>query len=402
MVTPVTTGFETLAQRLHELCLRAFVDLYAARTAEVWWAVSGGQVHARRELLREGAAVRSDGSFASADGLDRIVLAELLGVPARTLPAFDLAPFPRPPVIAAAVAALGATDAELHWRGGWAILVAGGAAVALPRPQLLEVALPDGQRSLATWPPAADWRPPRPAAAGGGSPRPGRHRVVLAPAAAAVLFHELLAHPLEGDLLVRGASPFAGRHGERLFALPVDVDDDPTQATLPGAFTVDDEGVTARRRALVRGGVLAGVLCDRATAALLGGPAGCARRAGVHAPPRPRVSNLVVRAPAGAVDALRRAASIEVESLASGSVEPRTGTVTLVVRSARALRRGAPDRPLAGFVLAGSVSAALGGVEALAGPPEAVAEPGWCSKDGEVVATGALAPWLLLSGMEVR
>jgi len=402
MMTPDETGFDELARRLEDARPRGFVDLYAARTAEVWWRVGGGGVRARRELLREGAAVRRDGTFASADGLDRLVLAELLGASARTLPAFGLAAFPHPPDVGAVVDALGDGVAELHWRGGWGVLVAGGASVALRRPELCEIALSDGQRFLHTWPLPAGWRSPVPAAAPEAAVRPGRHAVALAPAAAAVLFHELLAHPLEGDLLLRGASPLAGRRGERLFALPLDVDDDPLARHLPGSFAVDDEGTGAHRRALVRGGVLVGALCDRSSAAALGDPPGNARRAGVHAPPRPRVSNLVVRAAAADREALRGAASLEVSSLAGGTVEPRTGVVSLAVRAAWELRRGRRARALAPFALRGTMEAVLAGIAGVAGPGEPTAEPGWCSKDGEVVPTGAVAPWVLLAGMEAR
>jgi hypothetical protein len=401
MVPPASTGFDELAVRLEEARLPGFVDLYAARTAEAWWRVAGGAVRGRRELLREGAAARRDGSFASADGLDRLVLAELLGVPARTLPPFALAPFPRPPEIGAVAATL-AHDAELHWRGGWAAIIAGGAAVLLHRPALLELALPDGQRFLHPWPLPSGWQPPAPARRGAAAVRAGRRAVLLAPAAAAVLFHELLAHPLEGDLLQRGASPLAGRHGERVFTIPLDVDDDPLVRHLPGSFTVDDEGFLARRRPLVRDGVLVGFLCDRAAASALGGEPGNARRAGVHAPPRPRVSNLVVRGGAAPGDALRAEAEIEVASLSGGTIEPRTGLVSLAVRSAAALRRGRRAEALAPFEIRGTAEALLAAVAALAGPGEPTAEPGWCSKDGEVVATGALAPWALLAGAEVR
>ena len=402
MVPPASSAFDELARRLDEPRLRGLVDLYAARTAEVWWRVSGGHVLSRRELLREGAAARFDGSFTSTDGLDRLVLAELLGVAARTLPAFALEPFPPPPDVADVATALADIDAELHWRGGWAALVAGGSAVMLRRPALLEIALGDGQRFLHAWPLPSDWSPPAPVPRGDTTVRTGKHTVLLAPAAAAVLFHELLAHPLEGDLLQRGVSPLAGRHGNRLFTLPIDVDDDPLARHLPGSFTVDDEGFQARRRPLVRAGVLVGMLCDRATAAALGGEPGNARRAGVHSPPRPRVSNLVVRAAAGDAEELRAAAEIEVASFSGGTIEARTGLVSLAVRSAWALRRGRRTHALAPFSLGGTVAAVLAGVAALAGPGEASAEPGWCSKDGEVLPTGAVAPWVLLAGVEAR
>jgi hypothetical protein len=402
MATGVNSELGALAERIHQARPSGLVDLYAARTAEVWWRLSGGRVSARRELLREGAAVRFAGTFASSDGLDRLVLAELLGIPARTLPAFALAPFPRPPAIDDVIARLAGGECELHWRGGWAALLADGAATALRRPELLEVALPDGQRFLHTWPLADDWTAPQAAPAPAGSVRAGRTTVALAPAAAAVLFHELLAHPLEGDLLARGSSPLAGRLGERLFAIAVDVDDDPTAPALPGSFSTDDEGVPARRRQLVRDGVLVGTLCDRATAAALGGKPGNARRATVHTPPRPRVSNLVVRCRRGDDEALRREAAVEIASLAGGSVEPRLGLVTLAVRAAWVLKRGVREHALAPFTLSGTIDEVLGGVRALAGPSVPTAEPGWCSKDGEVVPTGAVAPWVLLAGVEAR
>ncbi len=402
MAAGVTPDLGGLAERIREAKLRGFVDLYLARTAEVWWRLAGGAVTSRRELLREGAAARFTGSFDSSDGLDRLILAELLGVPPRTLPAFTLAPFPQPPDVAPVVAALGATECELHWRGGWAVLLADGSETVLRRPELLEISLPDGQRLLHAWPLAPGWIPPQPVPAPVGAVRTGNATVLLAPAAAAVLFHELLAHPLEGDLLLRGSSPLAGRRGVRLFTIPVDVDDDPTAPSLPGSFSADDEGVAARRRLLVRDGVLVGMLCDRASAAALGGKPGNARRATVHTPPRPRVSNLVVRCRRGDADALRQDAAIEVTSLASGSVEPRLGLVTLAVRSAWALRRGARDQALAPFVLFGTIDEVLDGVRALAGPSQPTAEPGWCSKDGEVVPTGAIAPWVLLAGLEAR
>jgi len=394
--------FADLARRLEEARLRELVDLYVARTADVWWRIEDHRVVARRELLREGAAARFASVFVSSDGLDRLVLAELLGLPARTVPAFTLAPFPRPPEIDTALAAHADGPAELHWRGAWACLIGAGRVLELTRPELLEVALPDGRRLLYTWPLPRRWRPPEPVPPAAAEVRSGRQTALLAPAAAAVLFHELLAHPLEGDLLRRGASPLTGAIGSAPFSIPLDVDDDPTVHDLPGSFALDDEGVEARRRPLVRRGRLVGMLCDRASAEALGGAPGNARRAGVHSPPRPRASNLVVRARGGDVEATRGEATVEITGLSSGSVEPHTGLVILTVRHAWELRRGRRIRPLAPFVIGGTIAEVLSGVRAVAGGAEASAEPGWCSKDGEVVPTGAVAPWVLVGGMEVR
>jgi predicted Zn-dependent protease len=171
---------------------------------------------------------------------------------------------------------------------------------------------------------------------------------------------------------------------------------------LPGAFSADDEGEPAQPRQLLADGVLVGALADRESAAALGVPTGNARRASVHGRPRPRMSNLVAHAADPLPHPPRHEAAIEVATLTSGTLEPASGAILLHVRTAFALRRGERHRALAPFTLVGSLAAVRSGLLAAAEPILPVAEPGWCAKDGEIVPTGAVAPWLLLSGLEVR
>jgi PmbA/TldA metallopeptidase C-terminal domain len=390
-----------LAGRLAGARAGRLEDLYLSRVSEAWFHLERGVVKRRTTLLREGAAARTRDDLRSSDGLDRIVLGSLLDLPARTLPPLRHEPLPEPPDAAQLAERLGDLTGIAHWRASWAAVVRRDAAVLPRRPELFEVVVADRQRGLATWPPPPDWLPPRSAAPGAGHVRPGPASVVLAPAAAAVLLHELLGHPLEGDLLLRGASPWAGKLGRRIFDLDLDLDDDPTLDCLPGSFTRDDEGSPAVRRPLLRAGVLVGALADRTCAAALGVPPGNARRSTVHTPPTPRMSNLVARAAANAAELPREAARLEVTSLRAGRLEPHLGVITLLVRSAFALHRGERTRPLAPFTLAASVDALRNGLVAAGGPALPSAEPGWCSKDGAVVATGAIAPSLLLAGLEV-
>ncbi len=214
--------------------------------------------------------------------------------------------------------------------------------------------------------------------------------------------HELIGHPLEGDFLLRGSSPWAGRSGQRILAAALSVTDDPTLGDLPGGFSADDEGEAAAPRPLLADGVLVGALADRRTADALGVRPGNARRAGVHAPPRPRMSNLIVEAAAPLPQPPRGDAAIEVVSVSSGTLEPASGAILLHVRTAFALRGGSRRQRLAPFTLVGTVAKVRRGILAAAEPAAAVPEPGWCGKDGETVPTGAVAPWLLLEGMEVR
>jgi len=396
------SGLLELAAAVARARVTGLLDVFLERRTDAWWHLSDGRIASREVLLREGAAVRRDGTLCSADGLERPILARLLGITARVLPPFSAPAFAEPPSLEAALPFPPVSWASVRWSWRWAAVLVGGRAVGIHAPELAEVTLPDGHRSLTVWPPAPEAGGVKRPTSSGPRPRAGRTCVLLAPAAAAVLLHELVGHPLEADRVRRGASPQPRRPGERLFEVPLSVADDPTRFELPGSFSADDEGESAGARDLLTAGLVVGALADREGAAALGVAPGNARRATVHARPRPRISNLIARADGALPAPPRREAAIEIATLASGTHEPASGAIMLRVRTAWALRRGERSRSLAPFTLVGSASALRSGLLAAAEPAVATAAPGWCAKDGEVVPTGAIAPWLLLSGLEVR
>jgi len=396
-----SSGLAGLAAAIGRARPRGLVDLYLEAVAEAWWRLDGGGVVGHGVLRREGAAARRDGQLLSCDGLDRTVIAEVTGVPAARLEPYEFPALPTPPDPAIVLESAPLARGVVRWRAGRAAVLRDGAATVIRRPELLEVTRPDGQRLLVGWPPAAPVVDDQPADAEAVAPRPGRTTVLFAPAAAAVLVHELFGHPLEGDALLAGGSPWSGRFGSRIVPLPLDLDDDPRRFDLAGSFDADDEGTPAAARPLLRGGELVGALTDRACAAAFGLPAGNARRASVHAPPRPRLSNLIV---GGGGDEIppRSAARLEVTSLSAGGVQPHSGLLVLAVRAGFALRGGERRQPLQPCTLTAPVAVACDGLRGAGGPALATAEPGWCGKDGDVLPTGAVTPWLLVAGLEVR
>jgi hypothetical protein len=396
------SGLSELAAAIARARIAGLVDVFLERRAEACWHLVDGRVAAREVLLREGAAVRRDGTLMSGDGLERALLARLLGITTRALPPFSAPAFAQPPRIEEALPRLPTGWSTVRWSWRWSSVLVARRAVPLRGPDLAEITVPDGHRALTVWPPPLELEAEADASQARANPRPGKTSVLLAPAAAAVLLHELVGHPLEGDLLLRGASPWHGRTGERLTSLALSVSDDPTRTDLPGSFSADDEGEPGQSRELLAHGVIAGVLADRQSAAALGVAPGNARRATVHAHPRPRISNLVARAADPLPHPPRREATIEVSALASGTLEPASGAILLQVRTSYALRRGERARRLAPFTLVGSLSAVCEGLLAAAEPTLPATEPGWCAKDGEIVPTGAVAPWLLVADLEVR
>ncbi len=397
-----SSGLSELATAIAGARVAGLTDVYLERRADTWWHLADGRVGPREILLREGSAVRRDGALVSTDGLERPLLARLLGITSRALPQFSAPAFPEPPSIDAALPLIPQSWASLRWSWRWSAVLTGKRAVATHTPRLAEITFRDGHRSLTVWPPQADAENGGELALPQAHPRSARPHLLFAPAASAVLVHELVGHRLEADAPGRRPAPDHHAKAERLFDLPLRVVDDPTRTDLPGSFSADDEGEPGRLRELLVDGVVAGLLADRESAAALGIPPGNARRANVHCRPRPRISNLVALAGDLLPSPPLREATVEVAALDSGTLEPASGAILLRVRTAYALRRGERSRRLTPFTLVGTAAALRTGLLAAAAPAAASSEPGWCAKDGEVVPTGAVAPWLLLSGLEVR
>lgn len=114
--------------------------------------------------------------------------------------------------------------------------------------------------------------------------------VLLEPGRSGAFFHELVGHPLEGDVVATASSYLALRAGRRVAPEWLTVRDAP--ATPGTGFTaeLDDEGVPVSSVDLLRAGVVAGSLADRATAELLGlASSGHGRRLDYRYPALPRM-----------------------------------------------------------------------------------------------------------------
>lgn len=391
------TSLATAAEALAAAAVTGFEDLYLERVQDVWWRRDGDGWVSRHELHREGSAARLGDALRSTDGTDRLAIAGLLDLPSRLIPPVSLPQAPTAPELEVWP---GPAVASVRWRWSVAAVLRDGVATRIDRPALAELTLIDGSRDLSLWPPSeleandADAHLGREARAPDGS-----YPILLGPGAAAALIHEVVGHRLEADVVEARTSSVIPL-GETLFSFPIDVVDDPN-AALPGSFVADDEGVLSALRPLLQAGAVAGILADRQSAARYGVPAGSARRGGLHAPPRPRISNLMTTGPGRSVASLRRAARVEVEHVEAATLEAAAGVVWLAVRRATLLRRGRPIARAAPFTLRGTLSALREGLLAASRDRRATARPGWCRKHGEVVATGAVTPWLLVEGLTV-
>ncbi|EHP69043.1 MAG: TldD/PmbA family protein [Metallosphaera yellowstonensis] len=132
----------------------------------------------------------------------------------------------------------------------------------------------------------------------GRSVSPGRKDVILSSVLSGIMAHESVGHPFEADRVLgrefaqAGTSYMAELGLKRIGSEMVNVADDPTVPKSTGFFLIDDEGVRARRKLLIKNGEPNEFLHDRFTAPRFNYVSnGSARASGFDREPLVRMSN---------------------------------------------------------------------------------------------------------------
>lgn len=225
----------------------------------------------------------------------------------------------------------------------------------------------------------------------------GEFPVVLAPGTGGVLIHEACGHGLEADTLVKKASVYAGREGERFGSKDVNIVDDGSVRGSWGSFGVDDEGTPAQRTVLFDEGVLVGHISDLRAARKIGhAPTGNGRRESYAHLPLVRMSNTYLLAGTGEREDIIRSVKrgVYAANFAGGEVNPSTGKFVFGMSEAYMIENGEIAAPIRGATLIGDGPQVLGVIDAIGrdfGHREGV-----CGKDGQhAPVTSGLATVLL-------
>jgi TldD protein len=193
--------------------------------------------------------------------------------------------------------------------------------------------------------------------------------------------HESIGHPIELDRIYGTEAAYAGtsflhpedvgslRYGSALMNVTAD-------ATTPrglGTFAFDDEGVPARREAIVEEGVLRGLLTSRETAARLGSGAGGSMRADSWSRmPLVRMTNLHLEPGEGALEDLLADVDrgVYVETNKSWSIDDKRLNFQFGTQIAWEIERGRLGRMLRDATYTGITPQFWAGLDAVAGPEE--------------------------------
>jgi predicted Zn-dependent protease len=245
---------------------------------------------------------------------------------------------------------------------------------------------------------------------------------ILSGRAAAVFFHEVLGHRLEGQRQ-RGdeeGQTFTKQLGKSILPEFLSVADDPTMdyygsQFLSGQYPFDDEGVKAQRVPLVEKGVLKNFLMSRLPIASFSQSNGHGRAQSGHVPAG-RQGNLIVTSTKTVTDAELRKQLIEeakkqnksfglyFEDISSGfAVTTRNSpqafsVIPLVVY--RVYVDGRPDELVRGVSIVGTPMAALNRIQVTSDSNEVF--NGECGAESGSIPVSAVAPAMLVSEIETQ
>ncbi len=245
---------------------------------------------------------------------------------------------------------------------------------------------------------------------------------ILSGRAAAVFFHEVLGHRLEGQRQ-RGdeeGQTFTKDVGKPILPDFLSVADDPTvnnfgSTWLSGSYQYDDEGQKAERVDLIQDGVLKTFLMSRLPIASFGASNGHGRAEEGHVPTG-RQGNLIVSSTKSIPEVKLREQLIDeakkqgkpyglyFEDISSGfAVTQRSSpqafqVIPLVVW--RVYVDGRPDELVRGVSIVGTPLAAMKSIIATGDKSEVF--NGECGAESGTIPVSAVAPAMLLSGIETQ
>jgi TldD protein len=230
----------------------------------------------------------------------------------------------------------------------------------------------------------------------------GKLPVVLKRGAGGVLFHEACGHGLEADHILKDASVFKDRVGERVASPFVTLVDDGGYGREWGTIAIDDEGHPAQRNVLIENGVLTDYMWDVVRARKEGrAPSGNGRRESYRHLPLPRMTNTFLLEGASDPGAIIRSVDygIYCVQLGGGQVDPATGDFVFGITEAYLIEKGEITRPIRAAQLIGNGPEVLSMVDAVGNDFETWT--GMCGKQGQSVPVSSGQPTVLVREMTV-
>ncbi len=231
----------------------------------------------------------------------------------------------------------------------------------------------------------------------------GKFTCILDNKMTGMLAHEAFGHACEADSVLASSSVLEGKMGKRVASEDISLIDDPTIPSTFGYFSLDWEGVGAKRHALIEDGVLVGYMHNLESSSRMGvRPNGSSRAQAFNSPPIIRMSNTYI---AGGdwkkeelIEELRH--GLLIQGSQYGYVETAKGQFMFKCDEAYQVDRGEVGQRYRDASLSGVILDVLKNVKGLA-DDFMLADAGYCGKGAQTARTTDGGPHMCVSDMVV-
>jgi len=236
----------------------------------------------------------------------------------------------------------------------------------------------------------------------------GKMDVVIEKGHGGTMFHEACGHGLEGDLVAKNSSVYAGKIGKKVAGDNITLIDDGTLEEQWGSFGFDDEGFPAKRNVLIEDGILIGNMYDEYYSGKNGvAQTGNGRRESYMHIPIPRMTNTYILSGSENPENIIKETSrgVYARFLAGGQVDPATGDFVFGIGEGYLIEDGTLTCPVRGATIVGNGPQVLFNIDMIGNDMDFLS--GICGKDGQHVPVNDGCPTIrikdmTLGGTEVR
>ena len=230
----------------------------------------------------------------------------------------------------------------------------------------------------------------------------GTYDVIMDPVFNGVMVHEAFGHACEADNWPAHSTVLEDKMGEQLGHETLNLSDDPTIEGERGSFEYDWEGTKAKKRFLVKNGVLTELLHSLETASRLGMEVnGAARAQSFKHPPIPRMSNTFMEPGDWDVDEMiaDMKNGILLCGFNYGYTEPSKGQFMFQANYGYLIENGEKTKMVRDVSLAGQILEVLPKIDAIGN--DFKMDPGTCGKNGQYVPDMTGGPHARIRNMPV-
>lgn len=231
----------------------------------------------------------------------------------------------------------------------------------------------------------------------------GKFTVVLDNKMTGLVAHEAFGHACEADAVLAGASVLEGKIGQKVANEGVSLIDDPTIKDTFGYFSIDWEGVRAKKHVLIENGVLKGFMHNLESSSRMDEePNGAARAQAFNSTPIIRMSNTYIEGGDWKKDELFEGIKhgMLIQGSQYGYVEPAKGQFMFKGDEAYQIKNGEIGQRHRDASISGLIMEVLRNVEGI-GNDFMLGDPGYCGKSGQSARTTDGGPHMRIANMVV-